>query len=68
MKLLGYGFITSTVSTVNEDGAKKGVVELSSDIEAGYVVLPVWGGVHVKNKATVLSLGTLKFIIAFLIS
>ena len=55
MKLLGCGFITSTATQGGV--AQNGVMELCSDLERGYGVIPVWGGVYVLNKSEILTVG-----------
>ena len=52
MKLFGCGFIATTDVTDKDDEIHRvrGTLKIVSDLECNYTILPIWGGVYVKNK------------------
>ncbi|XP_063674829.1 RCC1 domain-containing protein 1-like [Bolinopsis microptera] len=70
MKLYGCGFITRTAATstetstetsnaatVGEGVANNNALKLVTDLESGYKVMTVWGGVYIRNKSGVTTFG-----------
>ena len=70
MKLYGCGFITRTAATstetstetsnaatVEKDVANNNALKLVTDLESGYQVTTVWGGVYIRNRSEVATFG-----------
>ena len=50
MKLFGCGFIATTTSTDKDGEIQRKTLKIVSDLECNYTILPIWGGVYVKNR------------------
>ena len=50
MKLFGCGFIATTAVSDKDGEMHRETLKIVSDLDYGYTILPIWGGVYVKNK------------------